>query len=332
MTKELLNQTKAIMNEFNAFPVGIDMETRLKLVEVDASQYEYWSNKNTEGEGCFINRAVALCFEHSMVEKPFWIVFFHGAQYRSKEELFVSAYWEKPDMTDAIYKCDGVEADEADKEDGVETILDIADKFDRHWFSEDNSELDSPLADDNPRIICDLADILVSILNIEIEISTPLKDVSLSTVEKLETALEKAKEAYRENEGKKLLCEMLDNENCPDMLKDFVKKHSLDTVGFEKIIESEDYMPDYGKYIVFKNNESTEFGFMFECTETYAENYSSFDGTEFKHDIHFVETMKEYELLKTEDKWNDKDTKQALKTWEYVLSFSAIGYERKLFA
>ena len=154
--------------------------------------------------------------------------------------------------------------------------------------------------------------------------------ICLSDIKTLEIVLDEAKEAYRDNEGKRLFNEIMEDINCPDMLKQFVKKHSLNTVAFEKIIESEDYMPDYGKYIVFKN-ESTEFGFMFECTETYAENYSSFDGTEFQHDVHFAETLEEDELLMPEDEWTKKHTKQALEVWEYVCSFSDTGRERKLY-
>ena len=154
------------------------------------------------------------------------------------------------------------------------------------------------------------------------------KNINSSEIKTLEIALEEAKEAYRESEGKNLF-EMMSNENCPSMLKDFIKKHNIYKVAFEKVTQYEDYMPDYGKYIILQGND--RFGFMFECTESYAEDISPFDGTEFKHDIDFVEVLKENELLKPENEWKNEDTEQALEVWEYVLSFSNVGYERKLF-
>jgi len=329
MKKELLNQAKKILNNFDTFPTGIDMETRLNLVDVDAMREEYWGNKYAEGESCFINYATGLQFKHSMVENPFWVVFFHGAQYKSEEEIFVLAYWDKPNLGDAIYRQDSIQAD--DENDGVETIMDIVDKFNRQWIENDGLEEDiEPLLNDSPRAICDLTEELISVLHLDIFISTPLKEISTSEVERLQNALERAEEAYRENEGKNILNEMLSGKDCPSMLKDFVKKHSICKVEFDKYVQNEDYMPDYGWYIEL-SSEDSRFGFLIEKTSSYGDPDSSFEEYEFCNDTHFAEKIKEYEFLMPEDEWRDKDTKQALKTWEYVLSYSKIGHERKLF-
>jgi len=329
MTTELLNKTKAILNRYNAFPENIDMDTRLKLLSVDANQYEYWGNKYIEGESCAINRAIALEFKHSMVKKPFWIVFFHGAQYSSKEEIFVSSFWNEPDLSDAIYKEDGI--NENEDADGIEVILDIVGKFDRHWFSEDDSHMEAPLADNNARLVCELAEEIVSIINIDINISIPLEHVSLSTVERLSSELEKAKMAYRHNAGKVLLNELLSNKECPQMLKTFVTKNNIKNIFFEKVVENGDYMPDYGYYIVLRDDRDYDYGFLYECTDCYGDFGSSFEGTEFKHDLHFVEVLKENELLKAESDWTEKDEREALETWDYLLDYSEVGLKKKLF-
>jgi len=155
-------------------------------------------------------------------------------------------------------------------------------------------------------------------------------EIYLSEIKTLEIVLEEAKEAYRENEGKRLLNEMLSDKDCPSMLKDFVKKHSICKVEFDKYVQNEDYMPDYGWYIVLSSKNS-RFGFLIKTMGCYGDPDTSFEETEFKHDMHFVETIKEYELLVAEDIWNEELTKEALKTWEYVLSYSDVGSERKLY-
>lgn len=298
MTTKLLNQAKNILNSHNAFPQGIDLDTRLKLVAIDASQYEYWNHKYSEGEECFINRAVALCFQHSMVEKPFWIVFFHGAQHRKEEDIFVAAYWEKPCMRDAIYEHNGIEIGENDKEDGVETIMDIVNKFNLHWFSEDNSEMNTPIIDDNPRAVCDLAEDLVGLLCIDINLSVPLEHVTIDTIVALENELQRAKEAWRATESKKILDGILLDEKAPELLKALLVKNNITSFEWEKFITSADYMPDACQLLDFSSNDEFVFTLVFDL-DLSTEEAIDFGLIESGHltKENFVESVKETQVL-----------------------------------
>lgn len=149
-------------------------------------------------------------------------------------------------------------------------------------------------------------------------------EIYLSDIKTLEIVLEEIKEVYRENEGKELLQEVISNENCPSALKEFVEKYQIFKIGFEKLIENEDYMPDYGKYITLEGI-SEKFGFLFECSECYEDINSCFDGVAFMGELSLLKSLKQT------NSFSNIDSKEILNMWEYLLSFADVGHKRKLF-
>ncbi|MFA6195289.1 MAG: hypothetical protein WC656_01440 [Sulfurimonas sp.] len=201
MTTTQLEEIKFSLILNGYLPNSIDMYTRLNIIDAKASNYQYWGHKNTDGNENYQNSAVAIKFAHSMVKKSFWIVLFSGAQYRHADIQFVGAYWELPQLDDAIYAENGVKG--IDKQDGVETILDIVTKFDYLWFTEDEASEYEPITHDNSNAVEDLAIRILNILNLNISLSVPLESINETHIEKLENALEVAKRAL----GKKADCD-----------------------------------------------------------------------------------------------------------------------------
>lgn len=271
MTTTTLTAIKNGLNINNYLPSGIDMDTRLTLTDAKAANYQYWGHKYAEGNENYQNVAVALQFNHSMVEKSFWIVFFKGAQYRESDAQFVQAYWTLPTINDAIYQDRGIE--EMDHGDGVETILDIVAKFDRLWFSGDDvDESQYVIIEDNCEALSEMAEVILEELNLVVNISVPLEFVQPHHIDEIKLALAKAKESYRMQKGKEIIKSILDDDNAPKELKSFITEKKIFVASIEHIVLSEDYMPEWG-HMLNLHNEETIYSFRLASSESFTDEY-----------------------------------------------------------
>jgi len=196
-TNTQIEKAKSILNENSLLPNGIDFETRLKLVDFQASNYEYWSHKYTDGTEHYDNSVVSLKFEHSIVEKPFWIVLFKGAQAKINDVCLSAAFWELPNLEDAIYEEKAILG--TSNEDGVETILNLVEKFNYLWFKNDEASEDEPIIWNDSDMLSWLADEFENILNIRISLSVPHSQIKEYHIQDLEKALSDAKLAFQNN-------------------------------------------------------------------------------------------------------------------------------------
>jgi len=195
-TNTQIEKAKEILNINNFLPKGIDIGTRLKLVDFRASNYEYWGNKYAEASEHYDNSVVALKFEHSMVEKPFWIILFKGAQRIVSDVNFVTAFWELPEIEESIYKNDGISI--TSTKHGVETILNIVEKFNYLWIDDESGKTESILHADLDMLSW-LANELENILNVKISLNIPLKQIKEHHIIEIEKALSDATQAFQNN-------------------------------------------------------------------------------------------------------------------------------------
>lgn len=323
---------KTIIAATNFQLPAIDIDTRTNIIDIKANVYSYWGNKYADDGSSFENSAIALQFTNSMVEKPFWIVFFHGAQYREKETQFVSAFWNLPDLSDTIYKEHGVSME--DTEDGVETIVNIVEKFDLLWFSGDEASEDSyPLVDDDSDLVRDLAEAISNHTNLVVNIDKPLEQVDESNIKALTKALSQARESFQERKGKELLVEMLKDEACPEMFKSFVEVNNITSVSYDFHQVSTDYMPDSGDLIVLHGSYETDekitmaysWAFTMSCSETF-EEFNNYNEALYISEGDFVGQISSEEMFMDEDKWDDSDSKdsdtnKAISCFEFVQSY-----------
>jgi len=132
-----------------------------------------------------------------MVEKPFWIVLFNGAQAKVSSEMIASAFWKLPDLDDAVYAEQGITFNDAS--DGVETIMSIVEKFNYLWFAKDDASEEEPLIWGDFDLLNWLADEFENILNIRIKLSVPPEQIKEHHIKDLEKALADAKVALLNN-------------------------------------------------------------------------------------------------------------------------------------
>jgi len=197
MTTIQSNKAISILNENHFLPNGIEMNTRLKLIDIASNNSKYWGYKYADDGEHYDNSVVAFKFEHSMVEKPFWIVLFKGAQAKVSSVNETSAFWKLPVLDDAIYTEDGITLN--DTSDGVETVMSIAEKFNYLWFEEDEASEEEPLIWNDSDLLYWLANEFENILNIKINLSVPHKQIKEHHIQELEKALADAKVALLNN-------------------------------------------------------------------------------------------------------------------------------------
>ena len=187
----------SILNENNFLPNGIEMNTRLKLIDIASNNFKYRGYEYADYGRNYDNSVVAFRFEHAMVEKPFWIVLFNGAQAKVSSEMIASAFWKLPDLDDAVYAEQGITFNDAS--DGVETIMSIVEKFNYLWFAKDDASEEEPLIWGDFDLLNWLADEFENILNIRIKLSVPPEQIKEHHIKDLEKALADAKVALLNN-------------------------------------------------------------------------------------------------------------------------------------
>lgn len=101
-------------------------------------------------------------------------------------------------------------------------------------------------------------------------------------VQKIYHAAGKAKERYRSETGSELLLMMMNDASAPKLFAEMISLLDIRILSFEKEVSSPEYMPDTGWYIVFTGGTYEDYGFMYECTDTYEEVGDRFDGADIR--------------------------------------------------
>lgn len=143
----LLNKKIDILEKFQIIPSGLNIPIDLSIVDVRATSYEYYENKYAAFEH-YDNKAVTIKFEHSQVEKPFWITIFEGATYREEDTRCVIATFKQTidDNFDldwsngTFYPSDCITEDES-VFDGYDVLKQIVFAFKCKLFNGDESGL-----------------------------------------------------------------------------------------------------------------------------------------------------------------------------------------------
>ena len=103
------------------------------------------------------------------------------------------------------------------------------------------------------------------------------KHPALWQIEELEKAAEKAREAYEAFMFKERCKFVLNDQDAPVALVDFVKKYNIHCVESEKIVYNEDYMPDSATVVRLIQNYENEphAEFIFDEVGEFSLNYDS---------------------------------------------------------
>jgi hypothetical protein len=260
------------------FPESLDVN----IIDVDYSSYEY-TNKYDITEKCS-NIVIKAMYKN----EPLRVIFYHGIGYKSctvidkvlvlrEQEFSVGGNYTTFNLLSP--DCFGLEQPTVvTREQEIEEEL--YKLLDNYVFEDDTS-----LYNTNIYFIEEVIDELEEISYIRAELKIKRDNVSLEKVKEVEKIFNDIRKTYIDIEGKKLLKEILSDKDCPQFLKDIAITFKFSKVKFEKVIISEDYMPDFGKYIIFEgalNGKQTDFGFLFENSETFTELTDRFDGIEFQ--------------------------------------------------
>lgn len=246
-------------------PTNIDMGTRCKVFDVKASEYQYWGNKYAESNENYENAAVAIKMKHSMVEKSFWIVLFSGAQCRDTNVQFVSAYWDFPDISDALYQEDCITRD--DLGDGVDTILDIVEKFDYLWFTEDEASENEPLVYDDGNAVGTLAYEIIKDQNLQISINKPFEMVTQDDVREIERTLTIARSVLSKDRNIQFYKDIICNRIITSIRED-IKSNDMDVLsamitgeGFKNLdqLSDEEIIEEFNFYVVDTSDNGLKF-------------------------------------------------------------------------
>jgi len=106
----------------------------------------------------------------------------------------------------------------------------------------------------------------------------------------LDRAKQKAKNNYREKTSRSLIKKIHEDPSAPDVLRELLS-NNITYIGFEKVVVSEDYMPDHCMYIYLSGEEDILIGIQTNDTSTMWKDidyeYSSYEITG-KSDFHTV--------------------------------------------
>lgn len=188
------NELENYLAKNNLIPKGIDYKTRTEIIDLKAIQYNFYGYKYSEGEKMYENSCVAFQIKNTMVEMPFWIYLFKGASYREYDTQFVAALSGECVLDEISNEIDNGSGSLALSDmlneysteiDGLETILDITEKFKIHFLEEDESdENHMPLIEDNASLIPELAEEIISIKQVKFNYQI-LKDNATNEASKI---------------------------------------------------------------------------------------------------------------------------------------------------
>lgn len=75
---KLLNNKIDILTKAGFIPSGLNLPIDMTIQDVRATKYDYTGNNYAEAHESFENIAIAIKFQHSKVDQPFWITVFRS--------------------------------------------------------------------------------------------------------------------------------------------------------------------------------------------------------------------------------------------------------------
>jgi len=277
------------LNKNSLLPNGIDLNTRLTLVGFNAKNYQYWGHKYSESNESHSNSVVALKFKHVMVEKEFWVVLYSGAQQKKREITFAAAYWTLPQVDEAMYLEHGIKS--TDNEDGIETILNIVEKFDYLYFTEDEASEHEPLLNSDSALLEWVVEELETITHISLDVSVDINQITSSDVKRMKVLLEQAEDALLRKTASRNIQTLLASPLVPLSTKAFFENNNIKYLKYKKVVMSSDYMPTKGYVVELLNeDDSINDSIVFEIDDGFYNLYG--EGTltpEFFTEFHEVE-------------------------------------------
>lgn len=176
--KNTLNKKIDILTKVGFIPSGLNIPIEMKIQDVRATKYDYTGNNYAAPHESFENIAIAIKFQHSKVDKPFWITVFQGATYREESttciiatnEITICENYHIQTATGTVYKTDCITCDNEEL-NGIESIKEVLFAFNCRLIDGDESGLytnnEAPIFD-NSGIFTEIVDELISLSFIEI--------------------------------------------------------------------------------------------------------------------------------------------------------------------
>ncbi len=184
----MLEKKMEIIREYDVIPSGTEYGRLWNIVDAIGNTYDYNGVKYNE-EAVFNNAQFALKINHEMVDKPFWIVVFDGANHYQESSQIVIASLLRPYMNMPVLKvCDISSSNNVDFE-GKEIIVQLVEAFECVFFKEHETGLYTdgaePLTYDYPEIIYDVAHELEQVDFAIIDMAIALDNPDINSVKEL---------------------------------------------------------------------------------------------------------------------------------------------------
>lgn len=176
--KITLNKKINILTNAGFIPSGLNIPIDMTIQDVHATKYDYTGNNYADAHESFENIAIAIKFQHSKVDQPFWITVFQGATYREENttciiatnEITICENYHIQTATGTVYKTDCITSDNKEL-DGFESIKEVLFAFNCRLIDGDESGLytdnEAPTFE-NSGILSETVDELISLSFIEI--------------------------------------------------------------------------------------------------------------------------------------------------------------------
>lgn len=171
--KKILEKKINLLNDASFIPNGLNMPIEMKIVDVRATNYQYYGNKYAGSNESYENKAVSIKINHSKMENDFWITVFHGATYRDEDTKCIIATFEPTidenynisTPTGTIYKTECMSLND-EKFDGLESINELLFAFKCRLVDGDESGLytsDGATFDNNSNVLQEIVDEIIDL-------------------------------------------------------------------------------------------------------------------------------------------------------------------------
>ena len=174
-----------IVRDYNIIPSGVEYGRLWEIEDVIGSTYDYNGVKYNE-EAVFCNAQIAFKINHKMVEKPFWIIVFNGANYWFENEQITMAAWEIPHMKHPVLKFEDISLPDNIDFEGKETVAQLVEAFGCVFFKEHETGLYTdgaePLVREKADIVRDIAEDLEQIDFVVINTRISIDDPNISSL------------------------------------------------------------------------------------------------------------------------------------------------------
>jgi hypothetical protein len=187
--KKILEKKIKTLTDASFIPYGLNIPIDMKIVDVRATNYQYYGNKYAGSNESYENKAVSIKISHSKMDNDFWITIFQGATYRDEDTRCIIATFE-PTIDERFnitsseetlgsddcvtlnnYKDDGITINN-DAIEGIDSINEVLFAFKCRLFDGDESELytkDGATFDKNSNVLQEVIDELISLSFVAID-------------------------------------------------------------------------------------------------------------------------------------------------------------------